>query len=369
MYQVQLQRLHCCYISKSKMEYLIGKRIGVRKRKQRVHKPRTTYLSLTEEECLQKLHLPRQVVTEVCYLLADDLSSKAASTPYSIPVAVRVIAALHFFATGSKQSPLGCIGGISQSAVSAAINAVSQGLVRHAAKFIQFPNTAESQAQVKKEFMDKFGFPGVLGVIDCTHVELRAPIKNAAMFVNKTGSHSINIQIICDASGKITNVFANYPASVLDSTILDNSAVRTVFQKDKPVEGWLLGDTAYPLRTWLLTPYDNPKTKAKLAYNKKHSETFHVIERVVVLLKTRFTCLNKRIGTLQYSPQKVGAFFVASCVLHNIALRHECPMEIDKDTIKCVRKLDAAMHQSLPVDLKTPAVAHQKRAKLAKELF
>lgn len=343
-------------------------RIVEGRRKQRVHKPRTTYLSLTEEECLETLHLSRQVVTDICHLLADDLT-KNSNCPYLIPVAVRVMAALHFFATGSFQNPLSSTGGISQSAVSGAIHAVSNALVRHAAKFIEFPNTPESQSKVQQEFMEKFGFRGVLGVIDCTHVPLRAPADNATVYFNKRGNYSINIQIICDATFKFTHVFANYPATTPDSSILDNSAIPAVFQKDPSLEGWLLGDTAYPPKTWLLTPFIKTKTGRESLFNLKHSIIFSVMEKAVGMLKKRFKCLDKPGGTLQYSPQKAGTFFVACCVLHNFALRHGCLPEIDEDTIKNVRVIDAAMHQCLPVDPKTQAAAQKRRAQLAEELF
>ncbi|XP_020782813.1 putative nuclease HARBI1 [Boleophthalmus pectinirostris] len=349
------------------MEYILGMNItAVKRRKERVHKNRTTYLALTEDECLHSLHLSREVVTEVCHLLADDLSSKSPSCPYSIPVAVRVKAALHFFATASVQNPLSSTGGISQPAVSGAIHGVSKALVRHAADFIVFPNTHESQANVKKEFKEKFGVPDVLGVVDCTHVVLRAPIDNAAEYINNERTHSINVQIICDASCKITQVYANFPATTPDATILEKSEIPSMFEKEPAPEGWLLGDTAYPLKTWLIPPFGRPKTKPELLFNIWHLEAFSAMDKTVGMLKKRFRCLDKPSG-IQYSPQKVGMFFVASCVLHNMALRHGCLEDVDEDTIKSVRRLDNAMHLPLS-DLKTDSAAELRRAQLAQEM-
>ena len=86
--------------------------------------------------------------------------------------------------------------------------------------------TPDTREWVKQEFMAKYGFPGVLGAIDCTHVHLRAPADNAAIYVNRKGTHSINIQVICDALCNVTHVFANYPGSSHDSFILANSVIQ-----------------------------------------------------------------------------------------------------------------------------------------------
>ena len=173
------------------MEYVLGQRI--RGGRERVYWPRQTYLSLSEEECRHKLRLTRQAVTDVCHLLADERRTDA-PCPYALSVAVKVTAALHSYASGSFQHPLSTIGGISQSAISLAIHAVTSGLVRYAGEYIQFPVTPDSQERTKQAFWAKCGFPGVLGAIDSTHVQLHAPSENALIYINRNRTHSINIR-------------------------------------------------------------------------------------------------------------------------------------------------------------------------------
>ncbi|CAM4653813.1 unnamed protein product [Leuciscus chuanchicus] len=172
------------------MKYVLGQRI--RRGRERVYQPRQTYLSLSEEECRRKLRLTHQAVTDVCHLLADELGTDA-PCPVAFPVAVKVTVALHFNASGSFQLPLRSIGGISQSAINSAIHAVTSGLVRHAGEYIQFLVTPDSQERAKQAFWVKYGFPGVLGAIDYTHVQLRAPSENALIYINRKGTHSIDI--------------------------------------------------------------------------------------------------------------------------------------------------------------------------------
>ena len=63
-----------------------------------------------------------------------------------------------------------------------------------------------------------------------------------------------------------------------------------------------------------MTPFIMPATAREMFSNRKHTETRSVIERTFSILKMRFRCLDKSGGILQYSPQKVAAFFVAFCV-------------------------------------------------------
>ncbi len=348
------------------MEYVLGQRI--RHRRERVYRPRQTYLSLSEEECIRKLRLTRQAVTDICHLLADELGTDA-QCPYAFPVAVKVTAALHFYASGSFQHPLSSIGGISQSAISSAIHAVTSGLVRHAGEYIKFPVTPDNQERAKQTFCAKYGFPGVLGVIDCTHVQLRAPSENALVYINRKGTYSINVQVICDAYSKITHVFANYPGSSHDSFILANSTIPAIFEGNPPLDGWLLGDNGYPLKTWLMTPYLMPATIREMQFNRKHTQTRCVIERTFGILKMRFRCLDRSGGTLQYSPQKVAAFFVACCVLHNISINQGCVVDIDEEILEDLRRRDGELHVPMPLNPNAPAAARERRAYLTEELL
>jgi hypothetical protein len=67
--------------------------------------------------------------------------------------------------------------------------------------------------------------------------------------------------------GKIDDIVANWPGSSNDSRILANSQLSTYFTNGE-YPGRLLGDSGYPLKTWLFTPVMTATTPAEEEYNR-----------------------------------------------------------------------------------------------------
>ena len=78
----------------------------------------------------------------------------------------------------------------------------------------------------------------------------------------------MNMQVVFDANFNILDVVAKWPGATHDSRILTESGLRQLFERHHvPVGCHLLGDSGYPCKTWLLTPYLNPQPGAQLKYN------------------------------------------------------------------------------------------------------
>jgi len=82
--------------------------------------------------------------------------------------------------------------------------------------------------------------------------------------------------------------------------------------------GWLLEDSGYLLRPWLLTPVINPTTRKQQRYNSAHMLTPSVVERRFVVLKSPFLSLDTSAGTLLYTHIKCCYIVIAVVVLQNV---------------------------------------------------
>lgn len=81
----------------------------------------------------------------------------------------------------------------------------------------------------------------------------------------------------------------------------------------------ILGDAAYPLRQYLLTPYKDYGNldASKSKYNKKHAQTRVKIENCFGLLKQRF----RQLMRLDFfAVERMCYFVLGCCVLHNLCI-------------------------------------------------
>ncbi len=129
-----------------------------------------------------------------------------------------------------------------------------------------------------------------------------------------------------DADLIITNCVVKWPGSVHDARILRESALYRDLQTNRP-DGVILGDSAYPLLPWLMTPFLTANTPAQARFNTAQCRARCAIERLNGVLKRRFACLNY----LRAEPQKACNITLACIVLHNIATKRNVPLCADND--------------------------------------
>lgn len=77
-----------------------------------------------------------------------------------------------------------------------------------------------------------------------------------------------------------------------------------------------LGDSGYPLRSYLMTPSANPVTPGENLYNEALIRTRNAIERVFGIWKRRFPVV---AYGLRLKLETTMAIIVATTVLHNLA--------------------------------------------------
>lgn len=240
-----------------------------------------------------------------------------------VSVENKIITALRFYATGSYQR---CVGqeyysGLSQTVVHRCVHEVTMALANISPEFISLPNTLNERNFIKHQIMDRWGFPGVVAIIDGFHVAILKPTVNEHMYINRKGYHSINTQLLCDHKLKIRSIYANYGGSTHDSFIWRTSQAQqfmnNLYQNGE--RSWLIGDSGYPLQPYLLTPFINPENDQERRYNNVLASARNVVERCIGLLKMRFRCILKE-RSARYKPEFVCELIKACAVLHNMCV-------------------------------------------------
>ncbi len=84
---------------------------------------------------------------------------------------------------------------ISKASASCFLQTIVNGLYIIHKKYIKFPATQEEINEHRLKFYEKFGFPGVIGAVDCTHVYIGKPVTDSIAFMNRKHRYSINVQI------------------------------------------------------------------------------------------------------------------------------------------------------------------------------
>lgn len=134
---------------------------------------------------------------------------------------------------------------------------------------------------------------------------------------------TINISGICTSDKIFVNVCVGMPGSAHDARVLTNSSLnKAVIENGEETlfyNEYHLGDSAYPLKNWLITPFKDygDLTRRKKNFNYCLSKTRCCIENAFGLLKGRWRrLLYIDVNAIQFASDIV----MACCILHNFCL-------------------------------------------------
>lgn len=202
---------------------------------------------------------------------------------------------------------------------------------------ISLPDGAE-RTRIKAGFLAKSQGKGprnTVGCIDGCHVEILRPSESAHSYYNRKKFPSIVLQGVCNHENKFLDVFIGFPGSAHDARVMRESPFFT--SAPTAVDGgYILGDSAYPLLPWLMTPYKDNSSNFpswKKEFNRRHSQQRVAIENAFGLLKQRF----RRLYLVDAKTVAQSCFIVmAACVLHNF-----CNEERDSlQDLECLPEVD-----------------------------
>lgn len=164
-------------------------------------------------------------------------------------------------------------------------------------------------------------FQKAVGAIDGCHIRIKPPGRNKEDYFNYKQFYSIQMQAVCDSTGRFLNIFVGYLGSVHDTRVFKNSPL--YYNAEYPPAGYfLIGDSGYPsidkpIR--VVTPYKLPlQGPVEERFNWCHSQGRIIIDRAFGMMKARwrrtlFSALEVKVG---FCTEVV----IACAFLHNVCL-------------------------------------------------
>jgi hypothetical protein len=278
---------------------------------------------ISDEEFEKAFRMSKGTFEMICEELESVVTKKNTMLRLAIPVRQRVAVCIWRLATGeplrevSKRFGLGI--STCHKLVLEVCSAIRNVLMP---KFLQWPNE-DKMKEVKRGFEAVSGINEVGGSIYTTHVPIIAPKVSVASYFNKRHternqktSYSITVQGVVDPKGIFTDICVGWPGSMADDKVLEQSALYQRANRGLLRDVWIVGNSAFPLMDWLLTPYTKQSlTWTQHALNEKVGEVQGIAKEAFMRLKARWSCLQRRTEVkLQDLPIVLGA----CCVLHNI---------------------------------------------------
>jgi len=273
----------------------------------------------------------KETVDYICQLVGPDLSRQNTRFRRAVALNKCVAIALWRLGTGNSYRTTGITFRQGKVTVIKICENFMEALIHRKDDFIRFPDDPLDVALAMRRGESLAGFPDVVGAIDGSHITIKTPQVNHEDYFNRKQNYSINLQGVVNATGKFIDVSTGWLGSIHDTRALRLS---TLYQRaennlilTEPVKcingvmvcSLLIGDSAYSLLPWLVSPYPHScnlnRNQAK--FNKILSKSGVIVERAFGKLKCHWRCLLK---PLEEKTPKVPHTILTCCSLHNICV-------------------------------------------------
>ncbi|XP_010923641.1 protein ANTAGONIST OF LIKE HETEROCHROMATIN PROTEIN 1 [Elaeis guineensis] len=273
----------------------------------------------------------------ICSLVRQDLVSRPPSGLINIEgrllsVEKQVAIALRRLASGESQVSVGAAFGVGQSTVSQVTWRFIESMEERARHHIKWPDP-DRMEQIKTKFETTYGLPNCCGAIDATHIIMTLPaVESSDDWCDHERNYSMFLQGIVDNEMRFIDIVTGWPGGMTVSRLLKFSGFFKLCESGKRLNGparmssekaeireFIVGDSAYPLLSWLMTPYEGKGMSASMAaFNAKHNDARLLAGRALSQLKGVWRILHK----VMWRPDKhkLPSIILVCCLLHNIII-------------------------------------------------
>lgn len=207
------------------------------------------------------------------------------------------------------------------------------------------PNpSTEMWKSVANDFSTLWNYPNCLGALDGKHLTIQAPPNSGSLYFNYKKTFSIVLLALVDAHYNFIAIDVGAYGKNSDGGIFANSNLGKALQRgtlsvpgNATLPGTnteapyvMVGDEAFPLKTYLMRPYPGQDLDAsRRVFNWRLCRARRVVENTFGILAQKFRICNRRI---QAKPENVDQIILAICILHNFIRKYDvgtCPYEIN----------------------------------------
>ncbi|XP_010260062.1 PREDICTED: putative nuclease HARBI1 [Nelumbo nucifera] len=284
------------------------------------------------------LKVSRNTFNYICSLVKEDMMAKPSNfvgtngKPLSINDQVAI--ALRRLSSGESLLTIGDSFGINQSTVSQVTWRFVEAMEERGLHHLQWPATEAEMAEIKSKFERIRGLPNCCGAIDTTHIMMCLPSMDSSnnVWFDREKNHSMVLQAIVDPEMRFRDIVTGWPGSMNESMVLRSSGFFKLCEKGKRLNGkkielsegsevreYIIGDVAFPLLPWLVTPYHGKElSETRAEFNKRHFATRMVAQRALARLKEMW----RIVQGVMWRPDKhkLPRIILVCCLLHNIVI-------------------------------------------------
>ena len=238
---------------------------------------------------------------------------------------------LRHLATGESYHSLSFSYRVPHNTISLLLKEVTEAIIEeYAQEVVSFPTTQQEWHDIGELFGSRWNFHHALGALDGKHIAIRNPPKGGSVYYNYKGYFSIILMALVDADYKFIWVDVGANGSASDGSVFNASELKEACESgdigfpdpeplpndDKDMPYFIIGDDAFPLKTWLMKPFSrHHMDNEERIFNYRLSRARRIVENAFGILANRFQCL---LTTMRQDPKTVGSIVLACCCLHNL---------------------------------------------------
>ena len=207
---------------------------------------------------------------------------------------------LYRLAHGNSYVNIGANFNVSKTTVIKTVQDVVEALCDLKNDWIKFSSTNGEILATQETFESLTDLPNILGAIDEMHIKIKTPKESGPDYFSLLQQHNVVVQVVADGEKSFLDVTAGFPGSMHDFRVVRNSSLYrriannelllgpTVRVDGRDITPVLSGDSAYPLSTWLLKPYqEGTNDPEEVNFNKELSHARVLVECAFEILKGR----------------------------------------------------------------------------------